>query len=344
MDTATEQALPRMLAGYLPARILHAAAELGVADAIGDGPADAAEVARRTGTDPDALRRLLRALAGLGLTEQLDADRFALTALGRGLRSGADGSFRDDVLLSVTAELWQAWGALGRVIRTGEPWRDAGTGLTARESALRDPVLAPKYRAAQARATAEFAAGLVRVCDFTRFATIADLGGDDGALLAAVLTAAPGARGLLADLPVALDGARAALESAGVADRCEVVAADRAESVPPGADAYLLNHLVRDLADGAAVALLGRCRAAMGPGARLLVLETVLPAVLGPADSVTYGLTDLNNLVYTGGRERTAAEYRGLLEAAGFAHVSTAVVPAAEGLPDYNAIEAEPAR
>ncbi|RFU38533.1 hypothetical protein DZF91_27195, partial [Actinomadura logoneensis] len=199
-----EPDLPQMLAGYLPAQILHAAAELGVADAIGDGPGDVAETAKLTGADPDALRRLLRALAGLGMLEQLDADRFALTETGGLLRSDAPGSVRDDVLLSITPELWAAWGSLTRVVRTGEPWRDPGTGLTARESALRDPVLGTAYRAAQGRATAEFAHGLVRVCDFSRFGTIADLGGDDGALLAAVLAAEPGPRGLLFDLPAAL--------------------------------------------------------------------------------------------------------------------------------------------
>ncbi|MFE2184739.1 methyltransferase, partial [Streptomyces sp. NPDC059455] len=211
--------LPTMVSGYVPAQILHTTAELGLADALADAPQEYQQLARQTGADPSALCRLLRALVGLGLVEQLDDERFALTELGGLLRSGTPGSFRDDVLLSITPELWQAWGALTQVVRTGEPWRHPGTGMTAHESALRDPRLSAMYRAAKGRSTQEFTTGLTQVYDFSRFETIADLGGDDGVLMAAILTAVPGLRGVLYDLPAALDGARATLEAAGVAER-----------------------------------------------------------------------------------------------------------------------------
>ncbi|RFS84174.1 methyltransferase [Actinomadura spongiicola] len=339
-----EAQLPAMVSGYVPAQILYATAELGIADALADGPHGHVKVAERTGTEPAALRRLLRALVGLGLVEQVDADRFALTEAGGALRTAEPGSFRDHVLLSITPELWQAWGALTRVVRTGEPWRDPATGLTAHEAALRDPRLSALYRTAKAHATGEFSSGLTKVYDFSRFGTIADLGGDGGALMAALLAATPGLHGVLYDLPEARGDALATLEAAGVGGRCEVVERDPAGPVPPGADAYLINHLVRDVDDDSATALLAACRAAMAPEARLLLLETVMPPVLTSADSASYGLTDLNNLVYTGGRERTAEEYRRLVEAAGLTHLATIAVPAADGLPDYNVIETEPAR
>ncbi|MEI5100571.1 methyltransferase [Streptomyces sp. PmtG] len=275
--------------------------------------------------------------------EQLDADRFALTELGGQLRTGTPDSFHDDVLLSITPELWQAWGALTHVVRTGEPWRHPGTRLTAHETALRDPRMSALYREAKARATQEFTSGLAEVYDFTRFGTVVDFGGDDGALMAALLSAAPELHGVLYDLPTAVDGVRATLDAAGVGKRCEVVEGDLTGPVRTDAHAYLLNHLIRDVGDDAAVTLLTRCRDAMPATARLLLFETVMPPLLTPADSASFGLTDLNNLVYTGGRERTAREYQALLEAAGFTFVAATAVPAAEGLPDYHVIEARPA-
>ncbi|MFE2184738.1 methyltransferase, partial [Streptomyces sp. NPDC059455] len=149
--------------------------------------------------------------------------------------------------------------------------------------------------------------------------------------------------GFLAYRAPPLRGGRPPRAAAGCAVVCRAALRPPPDSVRAGADAYLLNHLVRDVDDDAALALLAGCRGAMAPDARLILLETVIPTVLTPADSAGYGLTDLNNLIYAGGRERTAEEYRGLLEAAGFRFVDAIAVPSAEGLPDYNVIEAEPA-
>lgn len=333
------QSLLQMSTGFVPAQILYATAELGIADALADGPQGYESLATQTETNAAALRRLLRALVALGLVTQLDADRFALTELGRCLAADTHDSVRDHLLLSITPELWRAWGDLTRTVRTGEPYRHPDTGLTAHESTLRHPMLAAKYRGAKAQSSQEFTAGLTTAYDFSRFQTVADLGGDEGTLLAAILAAIPALRGVLYDLPTALERAAATLNAAGVVDRCEVVAGDFTESVRSGADAYLLNHVVRDCGDDQAIAILRNCRAAMTPSARLLLLETVMPPVLTHHDSSTYGLTDLNNLIYTGGRERTADEYRNLLEAAGLRLTTMTNVPATNGLPDYNVIE-----
>jgi hypothetical protein len=334
-----EPSLSQLSLGYVPAQILYATAELGIADAFADGPRGYESLAKQTGTDPSALRRLLRALAGLGLVTQVDADRFALTDLGRRLRADVPGSSRDDVMLSTAPELWRAWGELSRVVRTGEPARDPGTGMTAHESMLRNAELSAMLHAGKARSSLEFTAGVIARYDFSRFRTIVDLGGDDGALITAVLVAVPDLRGMLVDLPGALAEATARLDAAGVADRCGVIAGDITRSVPGGADAYLLNNIIREWGDDRAIALLRTCRAAMSPTARLLLMETVMPAVLSPGESAAYGLTDLNNLVFTGGRERTRDEYGEVLDAAGFTVTEVVTVPVTSGMPDCHLIE-----
>lgn len=334
--------LRQLVLGFVPAQILYTAVDLGVAEELAEGPRSYGELAGRTGTDPAALRRLLRALAGLGMVTQLDMERFELTDAGRLLASGTEGSVADEIRLSVAPGLWRAWGALPQVVRTGKVFRDPADGLTAHESLLRHPGPAAALRAGKAAGVGEFAARAAEVYDFSVFGTIADLGGDNGTLIAALLAAAPGTRAVLQDLPEALDATAATLKAAGVADRCETVAGDLGGAVPSGADAYLLNNIVRDLDDEHASALLSRCRAAMAPTARLLLVETMMPAVLTPAESSEYGLTDLNNLVFAGGRERTRDEYAELLTASGFTLTATVAVPVGEGMPDYHVLEGTP--
>lgn len=335
--------LRQMLSGYVPTQILYVTAKLGIAEALADGPRGYEFIASQTATDPAALRRLLRALAGLGLVSQLDADSFALTEAGEQLRTDAPGSLSEDILLSISPELWNAWGDLDRVIRTGEPARDPITQRTAQEALLEHPVFAAAFRAARARASQEFAVGVATVYDFSKIGLIADFGGDQGTLLAAILAATPGLRGVLYDLPAAFEPTLATLAAAGVAERCEVLAGSVTEPVRPGAGAYVLNHVIHSYPDDQAIAILRNCRAAMSLDARLLVVETVMPPVLSPSDSVTYGLTDLNNLVYAGGRERSAEEYRDLLTAAELAMTTLTSVPTTNDLPNYNVIEAVPA-
>ena len=116
---------------------------------------------------------------------------------------------------------------------------------------------------------------LVPAYDFARFGTVADIGGSQGPLLAAILAANPGVRGILFDLPRVVAGAPPVLAAAGVEDRCTVVGGDFFTSVPAGADAYILKYIIHDWDDERAIAILRRCRAATGAGATLLLIEHV---------------------------------------------------------------------
>jgi ubiquinone/menaquinone biosynthesis C-methylase UbiE len=158
-------------------------------------------------------------------------------------------------------------------------------------------------------------AGILAAYDFTPLRTVVDVGGGNGALLVSLLQAHPQMRGVLFDQSHVAATARRRFEAAGLSGRCEVVAGDFFASLPEGGDAYLLKWIIHDWDDQRAVALLANCRRAIVRSSRLLLIEAVIP----PGNSPTFHkFMDLNMMVMTGGRERTAAEYRSLLETAGF--------------------------
>ncbi|WP_171064457.1 methyltransferase [Actinomadura soli] len=339
-SSQTRSPLLDLAFGYMPAQMLHAAAELGLADALAGGPRTSAELAGETGAHAPSLHRLLRGLTGLGVVEQKERDLFALTAEGQRLRADAPDSIRSLIRLFCGPDVWRSWGGLTETLRTGEYAWERATGMTPFEffESPSNAELSATFNAAMSEHTRAVAPGVIEAHDFGRHGTVADLGGGDGTLLAAILRAHPGLRGLLFDLPAGLTGASGAL--ADVADRVEIVEGDFFTEVPGGADAHVLKSVIHDWDDAKAAAILRNCRAAMRPDARILLLEQVMPEIATPE---TQGVVrnDLNMLVCTGGRERTEAEFRELLEAAGFAGVSlTGPIPPF----GYHVIEAGPGR
>jgi hypothetical protein len=165
---------------------------------------------------------------------------------------------------------------------------------------------------------------------------VVDVGGGFGALLPPVLHAHPELRGLVYDLPRCADGARKLMAEEGLDDRCAFEGGDFFASVPAGGDVYLLKSVIHDWDDERSRAILGRCREAMKRGAKLLVLEWIVPERVGAGDAGIVG-TDLNMLVMVGGEERTEAEYRALLASADLR--VTRIVPT----PAMSLIEAVPA-
>lgn len=304
--------------GYMPAQVVYAAAELGLADLLSDGPRSCGELAADTQTHQPSLRRLLRALAALGIVVHLESDRFELTELGGPLRSDAADSVRSFVTMLCERESWQPWGELVSSVRSGEPAFDQVMGVSLFEYLGSHPVKAATFAAAMSQNTREVAPGVIAGYDFARFGTILDVGGGDGTLLAEILRSQPEVQGVLFDLPTGLGSAETVLGAAGVADRCRVVPGDFFVSVPDGADAYLMKSVLHDWDDDRAVAILHNCRQAMIPEARVLIVERVLPELATP-DVAEVLMIDLYMLIAPGGRERTEVEYRDLLTQAGFA-------------------------
>lgn len=319
-DTPSEFEIGRLMMGLWVPQAIHAAAELGLADALAERPATAVELAERLATHPDATARLLDALIVLGLIER-DGQAYALTRLGEFLRSDVARSRRAWARLMGGEPVWRAWGRLTECVRTGEPAFAVGA---TRESAtetfdvlFEDPSAAEVFHRAMADGTRSVAPDIVAAIDFAGVERVIDVGGGHGELLCAALERHPEIHGAVFDLDHARAGALASFERRGLAERASFVAGDLFREPPPRADLLLLKSVIHDWADDRALAVLERCRAAMNPNGRLVMIEPALAGTDAPGFAWIMAFSDLNMLVNTGGRERTRAEYQALLARAG---------------------------
>jgi O-methyltransferase domain/Dimerisation domain len=327
-----------MIDGYRVSQVISAAVTLDLPDLLAAGPRPAADLALATETDARSLYRLLRTLAALGiLAERPDGTEptFALTEQGRLLCRDVPGSLAGWAAFVTRPYHWAAWGDLVQSVRTGEGAFDAQHDESVWAWRARDPVESEVFNQAMSAIAATASARLVEAYDFARFASLADIGGGDGTLLATLLARYPDLHGVLFDLPHVVSGGRSRLPAAGVADRCRVVPGSFFDEVPSGCDAYLMKSILHDWDDASAVRILRRLREAAGPGTVLLIVERV---VGDPVPSPAVGLSDLNMMVMTGGMERTVDEWRELARAGGFALGPTVEI----GL-GWHVLEAEPA-
>jgi len=308
-----------LLSGAWAARLVHAAAELGIADHLAE-PRDAAFLAAATQAHAPSLARLLRALAAIGVLNETDDRRYSLTRLGTSLRSGVPGSMRAWTLLFFSDDQGKAWEALPHAVRTGEHafrhvfGADQWTRLAARPEAAR------LFDEGMQSLTQGVNGALITHYPFGNYQWIVDVGGGNGALLLPVLARHPKMRMTVFDLPHVAEAARLRIAEQGVSDRCEAVGGDAFVAVPPGADAYVLKGVIHDWEDKEAIAILRTCRAAMTKeGSRLLLIERILPERIDPSDARTQAkfMADINMFINPGGRERTEAEFRNLLGRAG---------------------------
>lgn len=308
--------LLQLLEGPLVARALHVIAELGVADALKDGPRSVDEIATAVGANAAALYRVLRSLASLGVFAELEGERFALTALGERLRADAPGSLRSAVLLKGSEEYRRTYDGLAETVRTGESAFERACGMPFFEYTDRHPSFAAAFDAAMTSVSSIEFPAIIAAYDFSGLAAVVDVGGGQGSLLIAILTRYSAIRGVLCDLPAVVERARGPIAGAGVTDRCALVGGDFFEAVPGGADAYLLKNVIHDWDDEQATKILRNCHAAMGSRGRVLVIERFIPDADGPSPNKVYDLVALA-LSGVGVRERTEGEFRVLFGAAG---------------------------
>ena len=331
IDLDAPAALERLVNGYKIAQAVYVAARLGVADRLADGPRTVAELARTTDTHAPSLSRLLRALAAFGVLDQVAQDQFALTSMGACLRTDAPNSIRDGVLMWGSPNFWQTITDLLHCVQTGETaLKHLFGAATPFAYYQQHPELAATMNAGWAALGGIRARAVVAAYDFSSCRLLVDVGGNRGQLLAPILQAYPALRGVLFDLPHVVVEAAPFLERAGVVARCRVEGGDMFAEIPSGGDTYLLSAVLHDWEDEQALAILRSCRRVMAPGATLLLVERVLPAILDrSAASQEAVLGDLTMLLRTGGRERTDAEYAALLAAAGF--TLERIIPAPAG-------------
>ena len=306
--------LSKLITGSLATHMVFAVARLGVADHLKDGPKSSDELAETTGAHPRALYRLLRGLTTLGVFAEVEPRMFALTPVAELLCDDADGSMRWWAIFA-----GEEWGTVALTnilysVRTNQSAFVDRHGMSTFAYCGENPDAAEIFNNTMTGFSGPEAAAVLETYDFKGVEKIVDVAGGHGLLLSAILSAHPAMCGVLFDLPVVIEGARTIMEG-GVSDRCEFVAGDFFESVPSGADAYILKSIIHDWSDERARAILRNIRSAIPDNGRLLLVERDLPENSEPSVGKIF---DVLMLVYEDGFERTEAEYRSLLESCGF--------------------------
>jgi hypothetical protein len=293
----------QLTTAYWASRCVHVIAELGVADHIGDGPQSTEALAEATGTRPDALYRVLRLLASLGIFEWKDG-AWHHSEASRYLRSDHPGSLRDYVRMLGLPNNWDAFEDLEYSLRTGE------SAFTKRHPEgifayfAEHPEECRIFDAAMTSKSHRDIAAILPAYDFSQFATIADIAGGRGHLLRAILKSSPASRGILFDQPHVVAEIVPEKE-----EKLEVIGGDFFADSMPKADAYLLMNVIHDWSDAESIKILSAIRRDMPAHARVLLIETVVPSTPGPHLSKEL---DIAMMVLPGGKERTQEEYAAL--------------------------------
>ena len=307
--------------------VIHIAAKLGLADLLADGPRTATELARLTDTHERSLLRLMRALNALGIFTEAGNGKFGLTELGGYLTAKSGRSLKAWALLE--GDMLRAnWSQMIESIRTGKTAAELAGGSPERfeEMARTNRAAAALFNEAMVSGTRLQIAALLAAYDFSGIPTLMDVGGGLGELISAIVQKYPSMRGIVFDLPHCEEAAVKNLAVSGGADRCRFIAGSFFEQVPAGADAIIMKHIIHDWNNERCVQILRNCHHALKPGAKLLVVDRVVPARFeATPDHLAMALADLNMLRGPGGCERTEGEHRSLLAEGGFR--MTRVVP-----------------
>jgi hypothetical protein len=316
-EDEAELLLDDLIGGPQRALIARAFVELGLPGHLMSGPASVDDLAEAAAADPASLARLLNAVEALGLCASLADGRYELTTAGALL--AVDGGGATGWLMLMTQPwMTRAWEGLANAVRTGESSFGQVNGSGFWEYVAQHPEDVATFQGAMTSGATERAEDLAAVLDFDEISTVVDVGGGEGLLAAELVRRRPQLRAVVADRPEVVSRPDAAVVALG--EQISMVPADFFEALPSGGDLYVLSRILHDWSDAAAAAVLRQCRAVMADAALLAVLEHVAPDedIVGGSDQLDLAIKDLNMLVLVGGRERTLAAYRSLLESAGF--------------------------
>jgi hypothetical protein len=320
-EASTHQQLDGMITGYWISQAIYAAAKFSIADHLKHGPKSVDELAEATSTNADALYRLLRALASKGIFAEGEPRQFSLTPLAEPLQSDVPGSKRALALMSGD-EQFHAWAEIDYSIQTGKIAFEKVYGKPIFDYLGENPDKARIFDAAMVGIHGRESDVILSAYDFSGIGVVADIGGGNGSQITGILQRHTGMKGILFDLPHVIERAKNQIESAGLLDRCELVAGNFFDAVPKDADVYMMRHIIHDWDDEKSLTILRNCHRAMSSDSKLLVVESVIPPGNDPFGGK---FLDLVMLLIPGGKERTEDEYRTLLGKAGFE--LTRVVP-----------------
>jgi hypothetical protein len=331
-----EARLTQLALGSLVSQAIYVAAKLGVADLLADGAKSAEELASATGAHAPSLYRVMRALDSCGVFAERADGRFELTPVAVPLRSNVVGSMRDAAIFMGEEWHWRVWGHTLHSVMTGEAAWERANGVPVFEFFAANPEPARIFDRAMTSMSNLATAAVLEAYDFSGVELLVDVAGGEGGVLTSVMHAYPQLRGVLFDLAHVIENARTRVASEGVADRCELVAGDFFASVPAGADAYVMKHIIHDWDDERAALILRNIARAMRDDGRVLLIESVITR---GAESHFGKILDIEMLTSPGGKERTAQEYRELFARAGLS--LTRIVPTRS---PYSVIEAVKAK
>jgi hypothetical protein len=309
------QIMMQMITGKWVSQCLTVVANLGVADLMKEGPVGVKKLAKQTGADADALNRVLRMLAAIGVFSEPKPETFGLTPVSELLRADVPNSMRDFARWIGEDSAWRAWGHADHTVRTGRPAFNKVLGSPVYKYLARNREAGAIFNGALSNLTHQCAQAIVEGYDFSGIRQLVDIGGGHGALLSAIVTRYPSIQGTLFDMPEVIATAGKALKARGSTAPIAFEKGDFLKKVPAGADAYIMKHIVQNFDDETSVKLLTHCRKALARGGKVLVVEQLITN--GP-ESIGSKLLDLELMVMTErGRERTEDEYAALFRKAG---------------------------
>ncbi|MDM8540053.1 methyltransferase [Desulfococcaceae bacterium HSG9] len=304
--------LMQFIIGKWISKPVYAAAELGIADMLAEGPKSIDELALESRSHAPSLYRMMRALASVGIFSETEGKRFDLTPMAECLQTGA---MRSIALLFESDWSDKAWGCFTDSVKTGNTAFETAHGTPVSDWLEKNPHAAKVFNEANAIKAAGSHRAIIDIYDFSGIDKLTDVGGGTGALTVEILIANPLMCGVVADIPSVIEEARKTIRSRGLENRCETAECDFFKEIPAGSDAYLMSNILHDWPDERCVTILKNCRMAMKPESKLLIVEMIVPP--GNRPSIAK-LLDLEMLVTTGGKERTLAEFKILLESSGF--------------------------
>lgn len=304
----------KMMSGFWVSRGIYVAAKLGIADHLKAGSKTAEMIAELTETHADSLYRILRMLAMVGIFRQ-DGKEFSLTPISETLLSDTPGSLRFAAMAEMGEVHYDAWGNIMHSVKTGGIAFDDHFGMDVWEYFEKDREKANNFNRYMSNNAVQLNDAVSKGYDFSDARKIVDVAGGIGGMISAILLENPQLEGILFDAPSVIVGAKEYLAEKGLSERCETIGGDFFESVPTGGDVYTMRWIIHDWDDEKSLKILNNIRKVIPENGRLLLVESVIPEESEPH----FGkFLDLIMLTMTGGRERTEAEYKTLLESTGF--------------------------
>ena len=305
--------LRQLIMGFRTTQLIYVAAKFGLADHLARGPLAPHDLAAAVGAEPEALFRLMRALASLGIFAELTDGRFEMTPAAEVLQRDRPGSLRSTALVYGDELLWHAYGRLSHAIETGQSAFAQVYGQPFYEYLEEHSDAAALFHDAMTGFSELEAAAIMAAYDFSSVRSLVDVGGGQAGLVAALLSRYPCLWAIVFDRAEPTQAGKL-FASPHIGSRGTFMQGDFFAAVPEGGDLYLLKSVIHNWDDAAAASILRNCRKAIPREGRLLLVERVIPSGNAPSEAKLF---DINMLVTVGGRERTETQYDSLLRSVG---------------------------